>query len=989
VVGLWRHDDEAFARVALPPHVADEGYLLHPAFLDACLHVYAALVRKYGLFDEDEAAVAQAYVPIGMDSFQLYRSGVKTGWVHAAVVAREENESRLKLDIRAYAEDGRPLALFKGVTIREVSEERPPEPAHAPLEQLLYHVAWREVPSATTSAPLSRHWYVLAESGDGVGECLAALLRAEGCTVEVLTPDGFPTAALGDPAHFETILDRAPDEAVSLVYLWALPAPATPPAQVAPTPETYCRAGSACIGLLQALERRRDRACIAPRLWIVTRGAQAPETEPETPLDVAPSPLWGLGRTVALEYPDLWGGLIDLPMDADREATAELLLRELRAGDGEDQIALRKGRRLAARLVSMASSSLPPRRRLRADATYWIVGGLGAVGRKTAEALVDAGARHLLLTGRHASDGSDPGALEALRQQATVVVLASDVATEADVEAALAHVREHMPPLKGVIHAAAVFEDAVLANLTREQFLRVLSPKVAGSWLLSRATRELDLDFFVLFSSVLSLWGGLGQAAYTAANSFLDALAGMRRSAGLPATVFNWGPWADVGLATRWGRAGVALWKQRGTSPLPPQTYLDILLRFLDGDRSQIVVCDTSWPDFLTQFSEAPPLFRALAPAADDAVTGTEIREASPDRLVEIVQAHVGRVLGLDGAVPVGQPLNELGLDSLLAVNLANRLRQDLKMPVPTALLLKGPSIVGVVEELFGKASSPADPRETDNGTTARVKGDRWLIFHRPNPSATTRLFCFPFAGGGAATFRPWTSHLHPSVELVAIEPPGRQTRLDEPPIRAIATFVERLVPALLPFLDKPFAVYGHCLGALTLFETVRTLMHEHGRVPAHVFVSGARTPDELHRQQDFETKLLEKLLNLPGYSVFEPVHRQPDEVFAEAILQFHVLATESLLGDPELRRLLLPVIRAEFEMSSKYRYRPEAPWDVPITCLTGVRDAYVSAENARSWSRFTARRFQLVMVDTEHFLVVDDDRFLIRVLNRELANPI
>ncbi len=108
-----------------------------------------------------------------------------------------------------------------------------------------------------------------------------------------------------------------------------------------------------------------------------------------------------------------------------------------------------------------------------------------------------------------------------------------------------------------------------------------------------------------------------------------------------------------------------------------------------------------------------------------------------------------------------------------------------------------------------------------------------------------------------------------------------------------------------------------------------------------------------------------------------------------EAILQFNVLATESLLGDRELRRLLLPVIRAEFEMSSKYRYAPDEPWDLPITCLTGTRDTYVSPANARSWSRFTTQRFQLFMVETEHFLIVDDDRFVMRVLNHELANPL
>jgi acyl transferase domain-containing protein/surfactin synthase thioesterase subunit len=983
IVGLWRLGDEAFARVALPADLAPESYLLHPAFLDACLHVYAALVEKYGLFEEDGARQARVYVPIGMESFQLYRSGVTTGWVHASVVARENgDDSRLKLDVRVYGEDGRPVALFKGVSIRETSEEGLAVPDAARIESLLYRLVWREVPPSDASGQPLQDWWVFAEGKGGVGQQLAALLRAEGRAVEVLTP------GRTEPSHFDSLLGRAPDRAFGLVYLWGLGTPPLTLTHGPPTASAHAWAGSACIGLLKALDRRRDRGQASPRLWLVTRGAQAPATDQKTPPKTAQSLLWGLGRTAALEYPELWGGLIDLPADGSAKTAARLLLRELKAAGGEDQIVLRRAKRLAPRFVRAALQRLPPRRALRADATYWIVGGLGALGLKAAEALIDAGARHLLLTGRQACEDNDSAPIQALRQRAAVVVRAADVASEGDNEAVLDYLRRRMPPLKGVIHTAAVFDDAVLANLTGEQFERVLRPKMTGAWLLSRATGEFDLDFFVLFSSVLSLWGGLGQAAYTAANSFLDTLAAERRSAGLPATVVNWGPWADVGLAERWGRAGASLWKQRGTSRVAPEICLDVLLRFLDSDPSQIAVCDTRWPDFLAQFAAPPALFRELVPAGRETVARAEPGE-TPQGRVEVVRSHVGHVLGVDSAVPLNQPLNELGLDSLLAVNLANRLRQALKVPVPTALLLKGPSIVGLVEELFGDAPASTATRATSNGSAARVEGDGWLIFHRPNPGATTRVFCFPFAGGGAATFRSWAPHLDPRIELVAIEPPGRQTRLDEPPIRAVATFVECLVPALLPFLDKPFAVYGHCLGALTLFETVRALIRQHRRVPVHVFVSGARPPDELHRHQEFETSLLEKLLKVPGYSVFEPIHRQPDEVFAEAILQFNVLATESLLGDRELRRLLLPVIRAEFEMSSKYRYTPEAPWDVPLTCLTGTRDAYVSPENARSWSRFTTRRFQLFMVETEHFLIVDDDQFVIRVLNHELANPI
>jgi len=402
----------------------------------------------------------------------------------------------------------------------------------------------------------------------------------------------------------------------------------------------------------------------------------------------------------------------------------------------------------------------------------------------------------------------------------------------------------------------------------------------------------------------------------------------------------------------------------------------------------QVAVTDTRWPEFLTQFAETPPLFRDLAPAAKlDPITSETNNVRSS--IEEIIAAQARQVLGLNGQIDLETPLNELGLDSLLAVTLGNRLRQALNVIVPTASLLRGPSISALAGELFPELARQPACAVRHEGKVARIHGNGWLLVHRPSPEAKVRLFSFPFAGGGAGTFRKWPEYLDPSIELVAIEPPGRQTRVNEAPIHDIGEFLRSLLPELLPLLDKPFAVYGHCLGALTSFETVRTLTREHGIAPVHVFVSGARPPDELHQHQDFEINLMERLVKLPSYDLFQPVYHQSDEVFSEAILQFNVLATEDLVKDPELRPLLLPSIRAEFEMSSNYRYRPGPPWDVPITCLTGIHDTYVSAENARSWSRFTSQRFQLFLRESEHFMVVDDDQFLLRVINHELTRPL
>ena len=980
IVELWRGDDDALARVALPPGMEPDGYLLHPAFLDACLHVYAATVRKYGTFGAAPLdAEKTIYVPVAVDTFELHRSGVTRGWVHASPAEpRSHDETRLKLNVHVWDDDGRPVAMFRGLSIRETGESMFAPAERGDPGRLLYGLTWRDVPRPPRSGPLRRHWYIVAEPG-GVATRLADALSAQSCErVVLLAPN---TSAV------EQISDTMPDDSVGIVYLAALSAPSLRPGDPPPGPPTEALVCGAAVDLVKALDRVRARLRTPPRLWLVTRGAQGDDAGP--PLELAQSPLWGFGRTLALEYPDLWGGLIDLPVDADDTTAAELLVSELKAETSDDQLALRGGKRLAPRLTRLEAEAVAPGpAALIEDGTYWIVGGLGRLGLRVAEALIAAGARHLVLSGRRGDVGPNPS-LDALRRRAEVVVMVSDVTRAADVRAVLTHIQRSMPPLRGVIHAAAAFEAAVLPNLDAQQLRTVLAPKVAGAWLLHRETSKLELDFFVLFSSVLSVWGGAGQAAYTAANSFLDTLAMFRRANGLPATVLNWGPWAGAALAERWGTSGTVLWKRRGTAALPVETCLALLLRCLAGAPTQVLISDTRWPEFLEQFAEVPPLYREVAEGVE---RPADVAEPSGGvGLLETVRRHASRILGLSDLVDVDQPLNELGLDSLLAVSLANRLRQALDITVPTAALLKGTSVRAFVAGLVPDAAVPIEARPDDDAAThhksaARVAGGGWLIFPRPNFEARTRLFCFPFAGGGAATFRGWPERLHPTVELVAIEPPGRQTRIDEATISDMHTFVSDLIPNLLPVLDKPFAVYGHCLGALTLFETVRELRRQQRPAPVHIFVSGARAPDELHRQQEFELNLLVRLCRLPKYDIFVPVHRQSDDVFAEALREFKVLATESFLGDPELRRLILPVIRAEFEMTSNYRYTPDAIFDTPITCLTGVHDTYVTPENAAAWKKFTTGPFRLITADTDHFLVVEDEKLLIDVLNAELT---
>ncbi len=238
-------------------------------------------------------------------------------------------------------------------------------------------------------------------------------------------------------------------------------------------------------------------------------------------MSIAQAPLWGMGRVAALELPARWGGMIDLDATEGDDRSAALLLAEIEDPQGEDQTAFRAGRRLVARLVpspDRASRSVT----IRSDAAYLVTGGLGALGLHVARTLVERGARHLVLVGRHGSRAA--AEVEALeRAGAQVTVVEGDVSRREDVARAIAAASA---PLCGVVHAAGTVRLDSIEEMTAESLDEVFRGKAGGAWWLHELTRDLPLDFFVMFSSIAAVWGSARQAHYAAANAFLDALAG-------------------------------------------------------------------------------------------------------------------------------------------------------------------------------------------------------------------------------------------------------------------------------------------------------------------------------------------------------------------------------------------------------------------------------------------------------------------------------
>jgi 3-oxoacyl-(acyl-carrier-protein) synthase len=412
---------------------------------------------------------------------------------------------------------------------------------------------------------------------------------------------------------------------------------------------------------------------------------------------VAHSTMWGLGRVLAMEHPNLNCLLADLDPGAENGTLAaqiEDLLRLFRTPDRESLVAWRDGKRYVARLAARedlaeSTSSME----IAADAAYLITGGMGGIGLLLAEWLVEQGARRLVLTGRGAPREAALQKIGALEEAgAEVRIIRGDIGSPQDSQRIMEQIRESGVPLRGVIHAAGLTDDAPLLDLDWARCVKVLQPKMAGVWNLHEGTRSEPLDFFVCFSSVSSVIGSQGHGNYAPANAFLDAMAHHRRALGLPCVSMNWGPWAGVGLASRLTGEMRQRWDALGIyGSLEASAALRAFGKLLGASETQIAIMPTQWSRFFQLFPLGlePPFLEKLAqkhkrrqPPSREWVDLMEAARSAPaaarrEILTSYVEKQAAAVLRLPAETKfdLGKGFFELGMDSLMSVEFRNRLQ--------------------------------------------------------------------------------------------------------------------------------------------------------------------------------------------------------------------------------------------------------------------------------------------------------------------------
>jgi NAD(P)-dependent dehydrogenase (short-subunit alcohol dehydrogenase family) len=661
---------EVLARLVRPQALAggQQDARWHPAVLDACL-------QACGYLTEDD----ETWVPAAIDEVISWAPAPDEFWCRASVSGTQA-EGTLRADLECADRNGTPLLSIRGAVFRrlqDAGEFRTEQTRSA--EHWFYSTAWEHV--AIPEQHASRRIRLSGGPPEFIDQ-LKAALENRGSKIASTNDAASDAIVFLDPLSWG---GRWPAFQMSLQSL-----------------RTTLRTLSDLPEAQQA------------ELWFITCTAQ--KVHPTDQPDELQAGWSGMCSTLAPEISRLRVRRVDLDSLAGPSASALAGLLGVNSRI-EDEWALRGDRWYSPRLRRV--SIRPAAWRPHADALYLITGGTGGIGMALAEDLASRGARHLALAARR-PPARDAGArIDGLgRNGVRVHALQADLSSENSVRNLVDYCRRAGTPLRGIFHAAGVVRDGLFQHLEDEQWDAVWSAKVNGAVYLDRFTDDLELNCFVLFSSICSYMGAAGQANYAAANAALDALAHKRKSRGRAALSVNWGAWSDAGMAAAMGEFGKQRLDQLGLQPMTPREGCRALSYAMSSDAANLTVLPpVKWPRLLEKLhaGRVPSRLRPFVEYASSTVpsaTEPQFENDNPDEVLRTLQKMAAGILGSNGRLPEpDRPLLSVGFDSLTAMEMRSGLLKTMGTNLPVSSFLTGVTLRDLAS-LCSSATAARQERE-------------------------------------------------------------------------------------------------------------------------------------------------------------------------------------------------------------------------------------------------------------------------------------
>lgn len=719
IEAVWKGADELLCQMQIPESLSEIGnYQLHPSLIDSC---FQFLISALPIDD------TSTFVPFGIEKFRFIKGANNSQLLCYAKLRGEKAEGFDQIwDIQLMNSSEELLAEIIGFRGKKVNPQILVEDTKNGASDL-YQINWEEAPHHQKVEDVqkcdSRRWVCFADN-KGIGLKLSKMLKERGDSC-ILIFQGSHYEKISDHECYidpENQLDYqnifqdiifSPSTSVGIIHLWSLNDDFKNGIEInaSSLKRTQLFGCGSVMYLLQSLAK--NGGIELSRIWLITKESQS-VSGTESILQIHQASLWGLGRVITVEYPSLQCVNIDLDFK-DEEEQVRSLFKDIFLPVSENQIAYRHEIRYVARLKPYQAYNNDKHLSIVEKGTYVITGGLGALGIEVAKSIVKDGAKYIVLISRSKPSDKVQKIIEEIKELGVqVLVKQSDICKEEDLKSVLYDIQQSFPPIKGVIHGAGVLDDGTLLDQNLMRFEKVMDPKILGSWNLHILTQNLDLDFFICFSSAASLLGSSGQSSYAAANAFMDALMHHRHRLGLPGMSINWGPW-ELGMSGLLNHHYKSRLFSQGINTISLEKGLQAL-RYLIGKKiTQVGFFFVDWPVFTEHFSLPVTRLFSQVPLTNENLAHRKPQNNQKidgkESLISYVKLTIFKVLGLDiSQLDLQQPLHTMGLDSLMSMELHTNFKNELGVEIPTSKFndnVTTGDLIRMIEEAFFLENSP------------------------------------------------------------------------------------------------------------------------------------------------------------------------------------------------------------------------------------------------------------------------------------------